>query len=71
MEEVTHRLDNYKAKHHKLLKEATALLELDGNDEDEVAAKEGQRQIEREEMRVTSGANIVIKNVLPFLVLKS
>ena len=43
---------------------------LDDNDGDEVA-KEGQRQRRRKDIRVTSGANIVIKNVLPFLALKS
>ena len=66
---------HYKNEHLNLLKEDTTLLELallktklDGNDEDEVA-KEGQRG--REEIRVTSGASIVTKNVLPFLVLKS
>ena len=68
---VTNRLNHYKDEHKALLKEATTLLELalwksnlDDNDEDEVA-KEGQR--EREEMRVTSGADVVIKNVLSFL----
>ena len=78
MESVINHLDRYKAEHKAILKEATTLLELalwksklDGNDGDEVAAPERQRQIERNEIRVTSGADIVIKNILPFLVLKS
>ena len=76
MDNVNCRLDHYKAEHHRFMKEATTLLELalwkaklDDNEEDEVA-KEGQRQRKRKDIRVTSGASIVIKNVLPFLVLK-
>ena len=75
MRSTTERLDHYKDEHHQLLKEATTLLELalwkaklgDNEGGNEVL----QRQREREQMRVTSGASIVIKNVLPFLVLKS
>ena len=82
MESVINRLNHYKNEHRKVLKETTMLLELalwkiklDGYDECEVAkegvllARESLKR-ERKEMRVTSGANVVIKNVLPFLVLK-
>jgi len=75
MESASHRLDCYKTEHHKLVKEATTLLELalwktklDDNEGVEVETG-GQR--ERQELRVTSGANIVINSVLPFLVLKT
>ena len=75
MRSTTERLDHYKDEHHQLLKEATTLLELalwkaklgDNEGGNEVL----QRQREREQMRVTSGASIVIKNVLPFLSLES
>ena len=81
MRSVTHRLGHYKAEHHKLLKEATTLLELAlwkaNLDENEggVVEKEGvrtRRQLKRarKEISITSGASIVIKNVLPFLQLK-
>ena len=77
MRSSSERLDHYKVEHKALLKEATTLLELalwksklDGNDEDEVG-KSGSRKKARKEIYVTSGADIVIKNVLPFLVLKS
>ena len=76
MESVINRLNHYKDEHKALLKEATTLLELalwktklDVNNEDEVG-EEGQTQRARKEIRVTSGASIVIKNVLPFLVFK-
>ena len=78
---MTRRLDQYKAQHRSLLREATTLLELAlwrANLEDNevgVLEKEGvrtRRQIKRarKEISITSGANIVIKNVLPFLELK-
>jgi hypothetical protein len=66
-----------------LVKEATALLELalwkaklvEANDEtkrdthDEKAAKKPKMDVEsaRKELRVISGVDIIIKNVLPFL----
>ena len=75
MVSVINLLDHYKAEHHNILKEATTLLELalwkanlDENEGDEVAKEQWQRA--RKELRVTSGADIVIKNVLPFLKLK-
>eukprot|EP00985_Skeletonema_marinoi_P013197 scaffold6520_cov140-Skeletonema_marinoi.AAC.1 len=84
MELVTRRLDHYKAEHKALLKEATTLLELalwkaslDDN-EGGVIETEGVRTTRgrrkrartREESCITSGSNIVIKNVLPFLQLE-
>ena len=80
MELVIQRLNHYKEEHHKILKEATSLLELalwkanlDGNEGGEregVRTTRGSRKRARKEIFVTSGASIVIKNVLPFLVLK-
>eukprot|EP00984_Skeletonema_dohrnii_P034470 scaffold33569_cov84-Skeletonema_dohrnii-CCMP3373.AAC.4 len=80
MESVTYRIDHYKSEHIRLLKEATTLLELalwkakidEKEDRREVKAKRVKIDIqsERNERRITSGANIVIKNVLPFLELK-
>ena len=78
MSAVISRLNHYKTEHHKLLKEATTLLELAlwkanlENKEGDVLEKEGvrtrrQRKRARKEISVTSGASIVIKNVLPFL----
>ena len=77
-----HCLDCYKTEHHKLLKEATTLLELalwkanlsdnngDEGERDGVRTTRGSRKRTRKEICVTSGASIVIKNVLPFLALK-
>ena len=102
MRSVIHRLDHYKAEHHKLLKEVTTLLELalwmanlvhneggrlerEGVKTAKLDAANCHRRLQlcfsllfgrpilmttvsaREELRVTSGASIVIKNVLPFL----
>ena len=72
---VLNRMENYKAEHQILLKEAMTLLELalwkaklqekfGSNIDAESAA------VVRKQHRVTCGANIVIKNVLPFLVLE-
>jgi len=74
-----HRLDHYKAEHQKLLKEATTLLELalwkanlDDNEggnfvREGVRTTRGSKKRARKEICVTSGADVVIKNVLPFL----
>ena len=83
METVISRIDHYKTEHHKLLKEATTLLELalwkanlNNDNEGGLLEREGvrttrrQRKRARKEISITSGANIVIKNVLPFLELK-
>jgi len=78
---VIRRLYHYKAEHKALLKEATTLLELalwkanlDGNEggvleREGVRTTRGRRKRARKEICVTSGASIVIKNVLPFLTL--
>ena len=72
---VIRQLDYYKNEHHNLLKEATTLLELalwktelGYNRKDGNVAMDPLRT--RAESRVTSGADVVIKNVLPFLALK-
>jgi len=64
-----------------MLKEATTLLELalwkvnlddkEGGEREGVRTTRGRRKRARKEICVTSGACIVIMNVLPFLVLKS
>eukprot|EP00986_Skeletonema_menzelii_P016627 scaffold15230_cov80-Skeletonema_menzelii.AAC.2 len=71
MRSVIHRLDHYKTDHYRLLKEATTLLELalwkaNLGDNGGVEVETGGQR-ERQELRVTSGADVVIKNVLPFL----
>ena len=75
-------LDWYKDEHIILLKEATTLLELalwkanldDDNgcegEREGVRTTRSRRKRARKEICVTSGASIVIKNVLPFLALK-
>jgi len=82
MSSVVSRLNHYKAQHKALLKEATTLLELalwkakieekEGDSLGDVIAKKAKIDIQskRSERRITSGANIVIKNVLPLLELK-
>ena len=76
---VIRQLNHYKAENQKILKEATTLLELalwkanlDDNEgglrvREGVRTTRGQRKRARKEICVTSGASIVIKNVLPFL----
>ena len=68
--------------HHIFMKEAATLLELalwkanlDDNGgcklaNDGVITTRGSQTNARKEIRVTSGASIVIKNVLPYLALK-
>ena len=77
--EVLAHLDYYKAEHLKLMKEATTLLELalwkanlSGNEGEieGVRMTRGRHKRARKEICVTSGGDIVIKNVLPFLALK-
>jgi hypothetical protein len=79
MGSVIRQLNHYKAENQKILKEATTLLELalwkanlDDNEgglrvREGVRTTRGQRKRARKEICVTSGASIVIKNVLPFL----
>ena len=80
---VISRIDHYKAEHRVLLKKATTLLELAlwkaklagfTADDDkkcpvENTAKKAKIDVAgtRKEARITSGADIIIKNVLPYL----
>ena len=85
IERVIRRIENYKSEHCALLKDFTTLLELALwkakldeefgevlNKEDDTTAKKAKidMQTARQEQRITSGASIVIKNVLPFLKLE-
>ena len=83
MERVIRRVEHYKSEHCALLKEFTTLLELalwkanlDDNMGNHGVAREGvrvtrgQRKRARKDRCITSGASIVIKNVLPFLKLE-
>jgi hypothetical protein len=81
---VLGRIEHYKSEHKMLVKEAMALLELalwkakllneteGGKSNADELTKKAQivTKAARKEHRVTCGANIVIKNVLPFLALK-
>jgi hypothetical protein len=72
---VINRMEHYKAEHQVLLKEAMTLLELAlwkaNLDENDVALERArvtrQAKRARKERCITSGAGIIIKNVLPFL----
>ena len=80
---VLGRMEHYKSEHQMLVKEAITLLELalwkakllnETNGKKcnvDVVTKKAKIDVQsaREENRVTCGANIVIKNVLPFLAL--
>ena len=82
MENVVDKLDHYKADHYRYVKEGITLLELAlwkanlGDKEADRLEREGGRLTRgswkraRKEISVTSGAGIVIKNVLPFLQLE-
>jgi hypothetical protein len=84
IERVLARMGHYKTEHLMLVKEAMTLLELalwkanlDKNEftgvtsQDEgVRVTRGKRKRARREVYITSGAAIIIKNVLPFLELK-
>jgi BMFP domain-containing protein YqiC len=84
LERVLLRIDHYKREHYKLLKQFTTLLELalwkakldemvHVKDNIEIHAANTVKNDDnsaRRQLRITSGANIVIKNVLPFLVLE-
>ena len=72
------KIEHYKAEHNKLLKEATTLLELaiwkaklDEKEDCSIEGRAKKAKIDtagaRINRRITSGANIVIRNVLPFL----
>jgi hypothetical protein len=69
---------HFRNEHHVLLKEATKLLELavwkaklDEKEDCSIEGRAKKAKIDtagaREERRITSGANIVIRNILPFL----
>ena len=78
---LLYKLEHYKTEHRILVKEAMTLLELalwkanlDKNEftgvtsqDDAVRVTRGQRKRARKERCITSGAGIIIKNVLPFL----
>jgi len=76
---VISRMDQYKAEHSRLLKEDMTLLELaiwKAKLDDFMApslevqpTKKAKLDVDeiRRELRITSGASIIIKNVLPFL----
>ena len=76
MDSVIDRIEQFKAEHHRYVKEAITLLELAlwkaklGEKEENYAdgrTTRGRRKRARKERCITSGAEIVIKNVLPFL----
>eukprot|EP00986_Skeletonema_menzelii_P003117 scaffold912_cov178-Skeletonema_menzelii.AAC.2 len=78
MGSASHLLDHYKTEHHKLVKEATTLLELalwktklDDNEGGPLEREGVRSNGSRERARITSGSDVVIKNVLSFLVLKT
>jgi len=73
---VIYRMEHYKAEHYALLKEDMTQLELalwkaklDDKDDDSIDGRAiiDDTAIARKEWRITYGASIVIKNVLPFL----
>eukprot|EP00985_Skeletonema_marinoi_P016273 scaffold8685_cov82-Skeletonema_marinoi.AAC.2 len=82
MDSVIDKMDHYKAAHHRYVKQAVTLLELalwkaKLDDKDENGAAEGRTkkvkldaESVRKEKRVTCGADVVIRNVLPFLKLE-
>jgi hypothetical protein len=84
MRSVLDRIDHYKSEHYVLLKEFTTLLELalwkakldESQYERSIRSDQHTKKATidvkaaRQEKRITSGANIVIKNVLPFLKLE-
>lgn len=81
------KMEHYKAEHYHCLREAAAQLELalwsinlfslgESDDDDDSLEFKGRKattdiECARQERRVTCGANVVIENVLPFLVLPS
>ena len=76
---VINRMTHYKTEHNSLLKEHMTQLELavwkakldekEENSTQRVQAKRAKIEVSsmRKEKRITSGADIIIKNVLPFL----
>ena len=81
MDSVIDKMDHYKAEHHRYVKEAVNLLELAFwkaklAEKDETAAAGRTNKVKldaesaRKEKRVTCGADLVIRNILPFLKLE-
>ena len=81
MELVLDRLDHYKAEHYRYVKEGITLLELAlwkaklGEKEDNLGEGKTKKakvagESSRRDKRITCGADMVIKNVLPFLQLE-
>ena len=82
MDSVLDKMDHYKAEHFRYVKEGITLLELalwkvnlEEKEADRLEREGGRltrrsRKRARKEINVTSGAGIVIKNVLPFLQLE-
>eukprot|EP00984_Skeletonema_dohrnii_P027338 scaffold16860_cov72-Skeletonema_dohrnii-CCMP3373.AAC.3 len=82
MDSAINKMDHYKAEHHRYVKEALILLELAlwkaTLDKEENAASAAGRskkvkldaESARKGKRITCGADLVIKNVLPFLKLE-
>ena len=82
MNSVIDRLDHYKAEHYRYVKEGITLLELAlwkaklGEKEDDCGGEGRSKKAKvdaersRRDKRITCGADMVIKNVLPFLQLE-
>ena len=82
MESVSDKMDHYKSEHCRYVKEGITLLELalwkakllGEKEEDATETKPKKAKVDgegaRKERRITCGADIVIKNVLPFLQLE-
>jgi len=82
MDSVIDKMDHYKAEHHRYVKDAVTLLELAvwkaKLDEKDKNSAEGRTKTAniidaesvRKEKRVTCGADLVIRNILPFLKLE-
>eukprot|EP00984_Skeletonema_dohrnii_P030269 scaffold21639_cov77-Skeletonema_dohrnii-CCMP3373.AAC.3 len=68
IESVLHKIIHYKAEHHRYLKEAATILELAlwKKSLSEMNVPEGDED-GRAKCRVKCGADVVMKNVLPFL----
>jgi len=81
MDSFINKMDCFKAEHHRYVKEAVSLLELalwkaklDEMEESSAEGRAKKAKIDvgsaRKEKRITCGADMVIKNVLPFLQLE-
>jgi len=80
MDAVLDTMDHYKAEHYRYIKEAVTLLELAlwkaklGEEDNCAEGRTKKAKVDaesaRKERRITCGADIVVKNVLPFLQLE-